>query len=80
MPTALPTLDVIRENRQRPVDNKISGSMSLEENLRSKRFFTYSVTSVTVTTYSFLSATVTKTVAIGGAAAVLCLPSGWAVC
>jgi hypothetical protein len=81
-PTALPSLDVIRENRQLPVDDQISGSISQSgrENLRVKRFLKYSVTSVTVTTYSFLSATVTKPVAIGGEAAVLCLPSGWSVC
>ncbi|EFX82564.1 hypothetical protein DAPPUDRAFT_101160 [Daphnia pulex] len=78
-PTALPSLDVIRKNRQLPVDDNISGSISQSgrENLRVKRFLKYSVTSVTVTTYSFLSATVTKPVAIGAAAAVLCLPSGW---
>jgi hypothetical protein len=80
MPTALPSLDVIRENRQLSVDDKISGSMSSVENSRGKRFLNYSVTSVTVTSYSFLSATVKKTVAIGGDAAVLCLPSGWSVC
>ncbi len=82
MPTALPSLDVIRENRQLPaVDDQISGSMSSVEHLRGKRFWKQSVTSVTVTAYNFLSTTViTKAVNIGAAAAVLCLPSGWAVC
>lgn len=85
MQTALPSLDGIRESRQLMLADSsfdhISGSLSTEKLLmRGKRFFKYSVTSVTVTTYSLLSATVTKTVAIGDDAAVLCLPSGWTVC
>ena len=92
--TALPSFDRVGESRQLPVDDhdvippkdlfssidNISGSLSTEKMLRAKRFFRYSVKSVTVTSYSLLSTTVTKTVAIGAAGAVSCLPSGWIAC
>ncbi|XP_057369317.1 uncharacterized protein LOC130690327 [Daphnia carinata] len=48
--------------------------------LRGKLFFDYSLTSITVTSYSFYSITVTKTVAIAGESEVMCLPSDWVVC
>ena len=93
MQTALPTLDLIRENRQLSADQDITSSKgvspsdisrsgSLMRSLSAEPRFlnSYSVVSSTVTTYSFATATATKTVNIGGAAAVSCLPSGWTVC
>ncbi|XP_057369330.1 uncharacterized protein LOC130690333 [Daphnia carinata] len=88
MPTALPSLELNRENRQVSFDQndyaslgEISGSISPEKHLREKRFFNfYSVTSTTITTYSIMSTTSTKTVAVAGDGEVECLPSGWVVC
>ncbi|KAI9558801.1 hypothetical protein GHT06_015590 [Daphnia sinensis] len=88
MPTALPSLEQNRENRQVMFDQndyvfpgEISGSISPEKYLREKRFFKfYSVVSTTITTYSITSTTSTKTVAVAGDAEVECLPSGWVVC
>ena len=92
MSTALPILDLIRENRQVSTDqeitsskavspNDISGSGSLMRSLSEPRFLnSYSVVSTTVTAFSFATTTVKKAVAIADDAMVLCLPSGWSIC
>ncbi|XP_057369325.1 uncharacterized protein LOC130690329 isoform X2 [Daphnia carinata] len=86
-PTAVPSLD--GETGHLPpyqVDSfndnvgELSGSISAAQNLRERRFLKYSVTSTTVTTFSILSTTVTKTVALAGDGEVECLPSGYVVC
>ncbi|KAI9558797.1 hypothetical protein GHT06_015586 [Daphnia sinensis] len=63
-------------------DTSIGGvsTASWWENLRRKLFTDFSLTSITVTSYSFYSTTVTKTVHIAGESQVKCLPSDWVVC
>ena len=91
-PTALPTLDVIQENRQVSTDqditsskgvfpNDISDSGSWMRSLSEPRFLNaYTVVSKTVTAFSFETTTVKKAMAIADDAMVLCLPSGWSIC
>ncbi len=90
-PSALPSLDLGREKRQLSNDHVTSSldEAHLEEttkqNSRGKRFFN-GATYKTVTSYSFLSTTITKAAniaaapAAGAAGALLCRPAGYVIC
>ncbi|XP_046638416.1 uncharacterized protein LOC124316482 [Daphnia pulicaria] len=92
MSTALPSLDVIRESRRADQSlhkdiitsskdiRDISEPASWMRNLPVQPRFLNSFASTTVTTYSFKTETVTKTVVIGADAQILCLPTGWIIC
>ena len=83
MPTTLPSFDEMRGNRQLTtgaIDS--SKEMSPDTQVRGKRLFfgNYFVVSSTLTSYLFVNSTVTKTVTLGGAASISCLPVGYALC
>lgn len=91
MPTELPSIDTMGEDRDYPGIASSKDEVNVEEKGRKKRFFNVFLTSSTVTSYSFLTTTVTKSVAIasvaaagvGGAAPagpLLCRPAGYVIC
>ena len=61
-------------------NQELSGS-NADRHLREKRFFNHFLTTVTVTSYTFLSSTIMKTVELAITSAVLrCLPAGYITC
>ena len=63
-------------------NQELSGSkLDADRHLREKRFFNHFLTTVTVTSYTFLSSTIMKTVELAITSAVLrCLPAGYITC
>ena len=85
MPTTLSSFDEMRENGQLVTNghNEIDSSKEMSpSHVRGKRLFfgNYFVVSTTLTTYFFVNTTVTKSVNLGGAASVSCVPVGYAIC
>ena len=94
-PSDLPFSDLSREKRQLSTDHGLMSSLdesNMEEinnesnpNSRGKRFF-FPYTYTTITSYSFVSTTITKAVnlasspAAAGAGALLCRPAGYVIC
>lgn len=83
MPTELPTmLDYVGENRQLSTElasSKVSSAK--ESSARDRRFlFNLLLPIVTSTSYVFSPTTIYKTVVLGAAEAVSCIPAGYVTC
>ena len=85
MPTALPenNLQMSADQAVRDITSSKGDVVETDgnSNSRSKRFFfNYYVVSTTLTSYTFLSLLVTKTVDLGVENGLNCLPSGYVLC